>query len=68
MNTAPAVRLVSLPDAQVMLGLSRASLYRLLSTGSLRAKKIGRRTLVETGEIERFIKAAPAARIAPPNA
>ena len=41
------------------LGISKATLYRRILDGSLKAKKIGHRTMIETSEIKRFIEQAP---------
>jgi excisionase family DNA binding protein len=38
-----------------LLGVSRSSLFELLRTGQLPAVKLGRRTLIRTSELRRFI-------------
>jgi excisionase family DNA binding protein len=58
--------LLPIPAACELLNCSRAQLYRLLGAGRLRAKKLGRRTLVERSSVAAFIEAAPPARIRAP--
>lgn len=44
------------PDvAAQQLGVSRTTTYRLIREGQLRSLKIGRRRLVPTSEISRFL-------------
>jgi excisionase family DNA binding protein len=40
-----------------VIGISRSKLYQLFDTGALRPVKVGRRTLIERKEIERFLAA-----------
>lgn len=48
--------LLTIPEAAEALGVSRATLYRLLASGRLRATRIGRRcTRVAISELERFV-------------
>ena len=46
--------LVSLRDACNALGVGRSSIYRLINTGQIEVKHIGRRTLIPRSEIERI--------------
>lgn len=46
-NTRPEPMLCSIPDAAMMLGISRTSTYELLSEGRLTTVRIGRRRLVK---------------------
>ena len=64
-TTAASVGL-RLPDVIQMTGLSRSSIYRALSDGSLKARRFGRCLLFENIEVERFMKRLPA--WAPANA
>lgn len=51
------------PDlAAAHLGLGRTTTYRLIKEGSLRSIKVGRRRLVPTDEIARFLKDSIAAQ------
>lgn len=44
------------PDAAaVRLGLSRSTTYRMIKEGHLRSLKVGRRRLIPTEEIHRFL-------------
>jgi excisionase family DNA binding protein len=54
------VELLSVTQAAQRLGISRATLYRLLAKGDfeLRTINIGRRRLVPSSEIDRFIDTA----------
>jgi excisionase family DNA binding protein len=45
------------PEAAWYLGISRAQLYKLIAAGELTPVHIGRRTLVATGELDRYIQA-----------
>ena len=58
----PARLLYSPSETEKMLGISHATLYRLLADGRLDAKKIGRKTAVTAESIERFIAGLPSAR------
>ena len=51
--------LVSIAEAQKILGLGRTSLYAAISSGKIKAKKSGRRTLVETSALRKFVEALP---------
>lgn len=47
--------LLDVPRTRRLLGVSRSSLFELLRTGQLPAVKLGRRTLVRTSDLRRFI-------------
>lgn len=47
--------LLDVPTTERLLGVSRSSLFELLRTGQLPAVKLGRRTLVRTSDLRRFI-------------
>jgi excisionase family DNA binding protein len=49
-----------------MLGISIPTLYRMLGRGELRARKIGRATVIAREEIERVLATAPRAQIRAP--
>jgi excisionase family DNA binding protein len=53
--------LFSPKEAQTLLGVSHASLYRLLRAGRLDARKIGAKTVITAESIERFIAGLPTA-------
>ena len=48
-------QLLSVPDTAARLAISQRYVRQLIADGRLRAVKIGRRTLVETREIEAFV-------------
>ena len=50
---------ISIAEAVRMSGLGRTSLYAAIAAGRLRTRKSGRRTLVETAALRRFIEALP---------
>lgn len=52
-----AVRLLSVSEACALLGIRRTRFYELLNGEQLNAVKLGRRTLVRSDELERFIEA-----------
>lgn len=47
-------------QARQILGIGQTKFYSLVKAGDLRVKKIGRATLVEAAEIQRFLEALPA--------
>jgi hypothetical protein len=46
-------------DAAKMLGLSLTSLDRAIASGDLKVKKYGKRSLLLTTEVERFLNELP---------
>ena len=64
MDSAPAVvpRLLYAPaEAETLLGVSHATLYRLIRAGRLDARKIGARTGITAASIERLVAELPSA-------
>lgn len=55
-NVQSEARLVSINDAQHLLGVGRSMVYRLLEDGTLTKKKVGRRTLITRTSIERLLE------------
>ena len=55
-------------DDVVELGVfgRRSTVYKMIGTGKLRAKKVGDRTIILDEDIEAAIKELPAAEIKPP--
>lgn len=51
---------VSVREAMRMLACSRAHIYRLLGAGSLTARKMGKRTLIESASIRAYGESLPA--------
>ncbi len=49
--------LMSIPDAAIQLGISKATLHILLRTGELERVTIGRRTLISRDALREFIRA-----------
>ena len=49
----------SVVDAGRLLGVSRSLTYELLSAGSLRSVKLGKRRLVEIASIDEFAASLP---------
>ncbi|MCA3362074.1 MAG: helix-turn-helix domain-containing protein [Roseomonas sp.] len=58
--------LLDVPEATRLLGVSRSSLFELLRTGQLPAVKLGRRTLVRTSDLRRFVANLAAAQYRQP--
>ena len=62
-NGAPQIRPVkiahTIPQTVQCSGLSRSSIYDALKNGRLKARKAGRRTLIEDAELRRFIEDLP---------
>ncbi len=57
--------LLNLATVQVTLGLSRSAIFALLRAGQLPARKIGRRTLITTADLERFVAGLKPAQYRP---
>jgi len=51
--------LYPLKEAEVILSISHAQIYRLIGAGRLDARKIGSRTFIAADSIERFLKSLP---------
>ena len=51
---------VSISEAARIIGLGRTSIYAAISSGQLKTRKAGRRTLVETAQLRQFLDALPA--------
>jgi excisionase family DNA binding protein len=47
---------LSLVGAALMIGTSKRTIQRLISTGKLKASKIGRRTIIKKSEIDNLFK------------
>lgn len=55
-STTPKRLVVTVSEAASMLGLSRAKLYPLISSGEIRSLKIGKCRRVPVRELESFIE------------
>ena len=53
----------SIVDACHALGIGRTTLYKLISQGRVRARKIGARTVVLSEDVQRLVADAPPADI-----
>ena len=51
-----AKEFLSIKEAAVLIGVSERTLYRLMESGSLEAKKIGRRTIIRRAAIDKLFK------------
>jgi hypothetical protein len=72
-STAPAALFTGIPSAQSaralyspretegILGISHATLYRLIAAGRLDARKIDKKTVITAPSIEAFLAALPKA-------
>lgn len=49
------IKLLSIPAAAECIGLSRASMYRLITTGRVPVVKIGGRSLVDPTDLAKLI-------------
>jgi excisionase family DNA binding protein len=49
----------SIPEVMCALGLCRDSIYKLINSKRLPAKKIGRRTVVTAVDLQRFLDDLP---------
>ncbi len=52
---------VGLDEACAATRIPRSTMYRLLQTGELQARKVGRRTVILVSELERFLSETPVA-------
>lgn len=46
-------------DAVTVTGISRSKLFELIGSGDITARKLGRATLIERAELERYIATLP---------
>lgn len=53
---------VTLREASRITGLSRSTLYKLFNQGKLTPRKVGKRTLILTAELDKFVNSLPARR------
>lgn len=51
--------LVGIPEVCRQLGIGRTTVFELISRGKLQARKLGKRTLVRTSDLQRFIRDLP---------
>jgi excisionase family DNA binding protein len=57
----------TISEAAKTTGLGRTTIYELIGTGEIEARKAGGRTLVMAGSLHSYIASLPAAKIAPPK-
>lgn len=53
--STPNPRLVSVPEAGEMLGVSRATAWRMVDAGTLPTVRVGRRRLVPVAAIDELV-------------
>lgn len=54
-----------IPDAVKATGISRSVIYEALKSGTLKARKSGRRTVIEVAELRRWLESMPEYRCVP---
>lgn len=59
---APARLAYSIKEVLELTGVARSTLYGLISSGALPARKLGRRTLILAGDVSRLLQSLPDAR------
>jgi excisionase family DNA binding protein len=59
----PARVLYSPREAQALLGISHATLYRLIAAAKLDARKLGNKTLITADSIAQLIAELPPAQV-----
>jgi Helix-turn-helix domain len=59
----PARALYSPRETEAVLGMSHASLYRLIAAAKLDARKLGNKTLITAESIARLIAELPPAQV-----
>lgn len=52
---------LSIPEAAMLSGISRSSLYKRMASGELAAVKSGKRRLILAGALKAWLEALPAA-------
>jgi hypothetical protein len=57
----------TLKTAKRISGSSNSKLYQLIGSGQIKAKKLGRRLLIDLGSLYTFLESLPDAKIAPPR-
>jgi hypothetical protein len=62
-NKIPERLLYSTREAEAILGISHATLYRLIGAGRLDARKVAARTVITAASIAAFVDALPAAPV-----
>ena len=61
MHTDTSVKIAhTIPEAVAASGVSRSAIYLALKNGHLRARKRGKRTIIEDVELRRFVTNLPA--------
>lgn len=53
----------SIPDVSVKTGLGKTTVYKAISEGRLKARKLGNRTLILASELDSFLASLPAIKI-----
>jgi excisionase family DNA binding protein len=64
-DNLPARALYSPREAERILSISHATIYRLISAGKLDARKLGGKTVITAASIERLITELPKAPVRP---
>jgi len=62
METANIPRMASVADTVRLSGISRSRLYELINSREIEARKAGRRTLIVTASVIRWLDNLPPAR------
>jgi excisionase family DNA binding protein len=57
-RVSPSTRLLTVPEALLVLRIGRSTFYKLAGRGEIRTLRLGARTLVPEREIERLINSA----------
>lgn len=50
---------VTIPEATVLSGIGRSSIYKLFNEGKLTPRKAGKRTLILVAELESYVRNLP---------
>ncbi|MEH2524213.1 MULTISPECIES: helix-turn-helix domain-containing protein [unclassified Bradyrhizobium] len=63
MNTHVSIEpeALSVPQACALAGIGRTKLYEAITAGSLKARKLGKRTLILRDDLRQFLAALPTA-------
>jgi len=67
MSWNPRKLLYTRKQALDVLGVGNTTLYRLLGSGLLRARKLGKSLMIEGESLHEFVQSLPQAKLKPPK-
>jgi excisionase family DNA binding protein len=58
---------VTVEEGAYLAGVSRSVLYEVIKAGKLKARKIGRRTIILRSDLQQWLKTLPLSHLDPPK-